>query len=1082
MTPTTPTLRFPNEEALRIALTSALVADEISRAPARGWRDAHGAVCVVPAAPIKGKALAGLRTLGLSVSDERPPAGAHQARCWAELVRLVREPVGDLRDRPVLFLVPDSGAMLETAAELLRLGCDRQDFRRTGTWSLLRVAGVPYYTLARALDRVGDLRAFVPSGAERVYVEAGYSHPMGKLLRAEPGQLLLLSPDRPWLSLPEGPWTDLYEILELSVPGAVDERVQAEAVPRLAVRLRLVKGAHGEAASLWVLRTDAVARMERLLASLPEESAAGFLFAVTGTREAPVVLVRARPTVRRAATLDVDAEAYRPHAQLPSLFLPSGMSLEPPLRRDKVRQLLAPDADRIAWVRDGREGLHVERIAESAFRPLDEWVDYVIEGATELQGWVRGASFDFSAFEIVEAPVVPVPREREEERERDEPEREREAPRGRRRTRVDVAPATPSSLAEPTVPVAVAPVVPVAAGTQDAAAEELKALEKQFLALGGAPDDPAARALWLAMARLNGQLSRGKDGALCWTRALWDAGEDEARRIAAAWVAAETGGATDAERFLRSTRPTRDEVSAVAAMVTFEALSPSGRLEPSRAALWLDAHDEVLDLRSLWLARSSLSRLVGRDALGLARARDRVLAKLHHGLSVDRDVPTFLRFLGGARDPAQVERLGSQLEALARRYEKTRRTASTVEAEPKLTLAYVLFVVGYGCARVGQTDRARGHAARATALLDLNEPIHGFLARAYAARIEQAIEGVPAETPLAADISARLDALDKFSRYKVDRVRQFSQVLEPHERLDPVVAFQRGEQDPRGTEFTGLRGVSNVAELEAAVEQIFVKARKSEPEDRARIFDGVMDFFPTIGVERAVRYLEEILGSLSGIAPPRQAQLLEEALMLAGHVGEHELGRRIFALLRTLIAGMGEESAAEIGPVMGGMLRTLRRVGLREEASELVRTMQTAASGAGTPARVARLHCAAALAYLGHFDQARPAFEEALAVLDKDLPTPARLELTRAFARAVSQAPVEHALAALDRLAGKLPVITDSFNTNSHVCLSVVAFMESLVLGYASDDLSIGELGRQWLDDDEYLVRRRVHRDMGPSA
>jgi hypothetical protein len=143
--------------------------------------------------------------------------------------------------------------------------------------------------------------------------------------------------------------------------------------------------------------------------------------------------------------------------------------------------------------------------------------------------------------------------------------------------------------------------------------------------------------------------------------------------------------------------------------------------------------------------------------------------------------------------------------------------------------------------------------------------------------------------------------------------------------------------------------------------------------------------------------------------------------------------------------------------------------------------MQKAVSGDATPARVARLHGAAALAHLGQFEAARPVFEDELLRLAGNVPIPARLELTRALARAVSHSPLEYALAALDRMAEKLRVVTDSFNTNSHVCLSVVSFMESLVLGYASDDLTLGDLGRQWLDDDEYLIRRRVHRDMGPA-
>jgi tetratricopeptide (TPR) repeat protein len=514
------------------------------------------------------------------------------------------------------------------------------------------------------------------------------------------------------------------------------------------------------------------------------------------------------------------------------------------------------------------------------------------------------------------------------------------------------------------------------------------------------------------------------------------------------------------------------------ANVALKALTPGAGLDCARISQWLDHHDEVLDLRSLWLARASLSRLTGRDSLGLARARDRVLAKLHRGLSVDRDVPSFLRFLGGARDPRQIELLGAHIASLARRYETTRRAASTVEADPKLTLAYVLYAIGYGCARVGQSEVARAHARRAGGLVDDTDPIHGFLARAYAARIEQAIEALPVETPLDPTIDARLNALDKFSRYKVDRVRQFSQVLEPQERLDPVAAFQRGLADPRGAEFTDLRGLSNVAALEEGIDRIFAQARTSTPEERARLFDGVMDFFPAIGIERAHRYLEEVVDSLADIAPPRQAQLLEEALMLAGHVGSQELTRKIFASLRSIVLGLEADALAEVAPVMGGMLRTLRRVGLRSEASEIVATMQRSSSGQSTPARVARLHCAASLAYLGHFDEARPAFEEALAFLAGDLPISTRLPLTRTFARAVGQAPLEYALASLDRLAEKLPVITDSFNTNSHVCLSVLAFMESLVLGYASEDLTMGELGRQWLDDDEYLLRRRVHRDM----
>jgi hypothetical protein len=119
-------------------------------------------------------------------------------------------------------------------------------------------------------------------------------------------------------------------------------------------------------------------------------------------------------------------------------------------------------------------------------------------------------------------------------------------------------------------------------------------------------------------------------------------------------------------------------------------------------------------------------------------------------------------------------------------------------------------------------------------------------------------------------------------------------------------------------------------------------------------------------------------------------------------------------------------------------------------------------------------------------ERAAPAFDEALALLlapsgasgAREILMPDRLQLTRALAAAFSQAPLDNALAGVGRLSEQLPIITDKYNTNSHFCLSVVAFMESLVLGYANEDLALGELGRQWLDEDELLVRRRIHRDL----
>ena len=105
----TPTLRFPSEEALRVALTSPLLAAEVVEMPARGWRDAEGAVYVLPDAPLGKPSLESMKRLGVSTSDRDAPADARHARCWAELVRVQRAELGDVDRRQILFVLPDGG-------------------------------------------------------------------------------------------------------------------------------------------------------------------------------------------------------------------------------------------------------------------------------------------------------------------------------------------------------------------------------------------------------------------------------------------------------------------------------------------------------------------------------------------------------------------------------------------------------------------------------------------------------------------------------------------------------------------------------------------------------------------------------------------------------------------------------------------------------------------------------------------------------------------------------------------------------------------------------------------------------------
>ncbi len=89
-----------------------------------------------------------------------------------------------------------------------------------------------------------------------------------------------------------------------------------------------------------------------------------------------------------------------------------------------------------------------------------------------------------------------------------------------------------------------------------------------------------------------------------------------------------------------------------------------------------------------------------------------------------------------------------------------------------------------------------------------------------------------------------------------------------------------------------------------------------------------------------------------------------------------------------------------------------------------------------------------------------------------------RTALARAYATALGQAPVEAAQRRFDELFEKLEGILDSFTTNEFYSQAQIQVVEAVVLAVVSDDFTVGTAVRRWLDDDEYLVRRRIHRDV----
>src|SRR5205809_8128573 len=83
-----------------------------------------------------------------------------------------------------------------------------------------------------------------------------------------------------------------------------------------------------------------------------------------------------------------------------------------------------------------------------------------------------------------------------------------------------------------------------------------------------------------------------------------------------------------------------------------------------------------------------------------------------------------------------------------------------------------------------------------------------------------------------------------------------------------------------------------------------------------------------------------------------------------------------------------------------------------------------------------------------------------------------------AYVSTLGQAPAELALRGVEELFEKLERVHDVWTTSSHYSLSQLDVIEAVVLAVVTDDFAMGTQGRRWLDDDEYLVRRRIHRDV----
>lgn len=1154
-------LKFPTLDTLRLALTTGAVPPSVARAGAVAGFDEEEQLWVEIETPLSRAVQSELKRLGVQVVKSSGATLTIDVCCWAELLPLQADPrpIDRLEQTPVLFDLAGGEQLAQLVVEILRLGNDRQGYR----WlegdgkedgqarALLRVVGPPYYSLLRALDRNGKSTgpsAFVER-APRVWVEVGQTHPLAEQVKPPEGKVLLLRPPRVWTLLDDGPFRDIYEVLEFPLADAPARWHEGELGQKIRVTPTLKPGGPPDGAELWVLRDNPVEELNHFVQNADDQMLHRLAFAVGERGGEKTIVLRVRPSKLPPPVVVLKAVGYRPYLKLPNLFLPAGSRLHPPLRRDVVRKLLAEDTAQITWLTPGPEGSFTpESLPEDAFRPLWDWIDYVLDHDREsLQAWVQASQFDFEPF-VCSDDAAPKPKKPSEKPDRPPREKSpRKGGRGAPESRFQYGEDDEQPGEETPDVEAYDEALPVA--EPSVLQKQLQELQERFLALEGDLDAKERRDLWPRMAELNAALGHAEEAGICWANSFWGqesvpesgawswfraeamqaSGGDGGMKRVGTWVTKATTagvkdravGGADLDRLLAMTEPQAADVRALAAYVVWSARqkAPSAALleRLNEVQRFLEAHEKLLPVRAVWLAWLHLVQLSQGDVLALARARDRLLERLfQNGLRPELDLPGFLRSAGqsaGVRFRGVRQWVMDLCDKAQYWVLEMKESSRDVVTKEELTCGYIDLLFAFGFARLGEHDACRQLLQRAKKALDGQGEVASVLLQAYNYRVEQVLAGKPHAGPLPNEQLEYLEVLSarennrpgenegRIHRYAVDRLREHSRILEPHQEINPYRHWFARTSD-LDKELSELTDVTNKQQIIDRVTKLLRDAPKGAKgnEARALVLREALNQAPRVSEQFARDLLDRVTAVYDALPKSedeeglvRKAGFLEKALFVAAHFDRVEHVHPLLDRFQRLLEEQkGAQAIRALDALAGKCFRGLRKLGLRDEIDRLLRLMAGVIlggkdlksldfkkGGTGVAALRALLHVAAGWYYFGRDSEAEPVVQTARALLFKaELDQKDQTLLACAYASTLSQAPVEAAQQRLEELFQKLRGVRDTYTTNRYYSLYQLKVVEAVVLAVVSDDFTLGANARRWLDDDEFLVRRRIHKDL----
>lgn len=1117
-------LHFPDPTALRAVLCSGIIPTSVSDAAAWAGFPADGSTLVKPRKQLSRRVLTELGRLGCTQLSADLTLD-QEVCCWPQLLNLTPEKESsEVAGRVVLFELPDEQQFAQLVAEMLRLGNDRQSFRVVeyphGSSFLLRVVDPPYYSLLQVIDQtdLGQRSQAYVEQSEGVWTRLGFRHPLADQIRPPAGQWLLMRPPRDWTFVPEGPFQDLFTAVEFVVPAPELPCQDRPLREKIQVPLLLIKG-QGGAAEMWVLRDNPIRQIEQLLQNADDSLVARLAFAVTEQDGQTVVLLRVNRSKLPPPALVLEGIGYAPYLKLPGLFLPTTARLHPPLRRDLAARMFVQDTSRVTWLSpEANGGFRPCSLPETSFRPLSDWVDYILDRDHEaLEAWNASHRFEFETF-------VCMGDRTNRPRKSDKPVRNKTTPSQSVRLNQEIE----DNEQDKQFPeVKLAPIVPVREFEPDVQRakilKQLREREGLFLKKETPPTGSEWNALWVELAGLYASLEHWRDACICWSNAVWDEA-DLSEPVADHWqqcvqAAAGVKSLTNQafKKLLQTTQPSVSQSALVATILISAAARPKPPAEISRhLALLISSllrSEGVLPVRMVWLAWVAVSRLSGDDYLALARARDRLLERLFdQGLQADVDLPNFLR-IGGAAAIDHIRGLRDKLVQLEYLFH-----AWIVEpvagANPR-TRAYAALTCAYGLARLGEQSEARYRLEEIHTGFGKDDAVHRWLCAAYSARVEQVLLG-RSGGQLPDELLNSLDRMDRMQRYKVDRVRLESRILEPHERVNPYRQWHKHYTTDISQQLGLLTDIRDSGVLREQVQNLLQASKKGSATSEVDVVLAALELGPRLGATIASQVLDRVEPLLKNCSDALQkGLLLGRAIYVSAHFGNSEAAWRFSEQYERALPNIVDEyftlaikyhpgnkaRVDTIESLFAHSFRSLRRLGLgdtmlgpSERIATLVRDRLAQQRGPSRkqpqetdrvrPLRLLALVAGVWFCYRRH-EQAMSVADEIRHVLfEGDLSSVEQKDLAIAYLGAVGLAQNQIAVARVQELfefqgsRRRLVRVEDALTTSSHLSVSQLSVVEAAVRALVGDDAQQNMGSNRWLEEDEFLVRKRIHQDV----